>query len=116
MKLIVAIIRPEKLQAVQASLPEPEACLLSVSQVVGDGREAGFTEIYRGREVRVPRPKLRLEIAVTDALVQGAVESITRAVSTGYSGGGHLGNGNVYVMQLDGCVRIPGGDPGAERF
>ena len=107
MKLIIAIIRPEQMEAVQGALREPEACLLCVSEVMGDGREPGFTEIYRGREVRVPRPKLRLEIAVSDALVQGVVESITRAASAGMPG--HLGSGKVFVVQVDGCVRIPGG-------
>src|SRR5262249_32969025 len=109
MKLIVAIIRPEKLEAVQASLQEPEECLVSVSQVVGNGRDPGFTELYRGREVRVPRPKLRLEIAVHDAQVQGAVEAIARAGFTDDSG--HLGRGNIFVMHLDEDVRIPGGEP-----
>jgi nitrogen regulatory protein P-II 1 len=105
MKLIVAIIRPEQLEAVQAALHEPEACLLSVSQVVGSSRESGFTEIYRGREVHVPRPKLRVEIAVNETLALATVESITRALATGTPG--HLGYGNVFVLQLDGCVRIP---------
>jgi nitrogen regulatory protein P-II 1 len=106
MKLVVAVIRPEKLEAVQAALQEAEACLLCVSQVVGDRRDDGFTEIYRGREVRVPRPKLRLEIAVNDALVQGTVEVIARAASIG--GPGRQGNGNVFVMQLEACLCIPG--------
>ncbi|HKB40137.1 MAG TPA: P-II family nitrogen regulator [Gemmataceae bacterium] len=114
MKLIIAIIRPEQLETVRAALHEPEACLLCASEVMGDGREPGFIEIYRGREVRVPRPKLRLEIAVSDALVQGTVEAISRAASTGVPG--HRGHGNVFVMQLDGCIRIPGGPVGAEAF
>jgi len=105
MKLIIAIIRPEQLAAVEATLHEPDACILSVSQVVGGGRESGFTELYRGREVRVPRPKLRVEIAVSDALAAATVESITRALARGLPG--HVGNGDVFVMQLDGCVRVP---------
>ena len=114
MKLIIAIIRPEQMATVRVALHEPAACLLSVSEVMGDGREPGFTEIYRGRQVRVQRPKFRLEIAVTDALVQETVESITRALSTAVPG--HLGHGNVFVLQLDGCVRIPGIQPEAEAF
>src|SRR5215813_11965853 len=98
MKLIVAIIRPEQIEAVRAAIREPEACLLSVSEVMGDGREPGFTEIYRGREVRVQRPKFRLEIAVADVLVPGIVESITRAAA-GIPG--NLSNSKVFVMQLD---------------
>jgi nitrogen regulatory protein P-II 1 len=107
-KLIVAIIRPERLEAVQAALREAETCLLCVSQVVGNGRDDVFTEIYRGREIRRPRPKLRLEIAVPDALVQGAVEGIARAASI--CGPGRQGNGNVFVMQLEECVRVPGSE------
>src|SRR5262249_34420268 len=99
MKLIVAIIQPEQMETVRASLGGREACLLSVSRGRGAGREPGFPEIYRGREVRVQRPKLRLEIAVSDALVPGTVESITRAAAAGVPG--HLGNGKVFVMQLD---------------
>ena len=106
MKLIVAIIRPERLEAVQAALREAETCLLCVSQVVGDRRDDGFTEIYRGREVRAARPKLRLEIAVPDALVRGTVGAMARAAAIG--GPGRQANGNVFVMQLEACLRIPG--------
>jgi nitrogen regulatory protein P-II 2 len=86
MKLIIAIIRPEKLAAVQAALTELKACLISVSQVLGGGREPGRTGMYRGVEFRVQPPKLRLEIAADDWLVEGAVEAIMRAESTGHSG------------------------------
>ena len=99
MKLIIAIIRPENLAAVQAALTEREACLISVSEVLGDGREPGRTGIYRGTEFRVRRPKLRLEIAVDDWVVEGAVEAIIRAGSTGDSG--QIGDCKVLVMQLD---------------
>jgi len=76
--------------------------------VVGDGREDGFTEIYRGSEVRMPRPKVRLEIAVDDALVQGAIAMIACAGSIG--GPGRQGNENIFVMQLEECVGIPCGE------
>src|SRR5262245_60728424 len=109
MKLIVAIIRPECLEVVQAALQEAGAALLSVSQVVGDGREPGFTEIYRGREVRVRRPKLRLEVAADETLVPRAVDAIARAAATGDPGG----VGNVFVMHLDECVGIPAGTSGS---
>src|SRR5262249_13668076 len=96
-----AIVGPEKLEAVRAALLEAEASLLCVSQVVGDGRD-GFTEIYRGREVRVAPPKLRLEIAVDDALVQRAVEAIACAGSI--DGPARKGTKHVFVMQLEECV------------
>jgi nitrogen regulatory protein P-II 1 len=102
MKLIIAIIRPEKLAAVQAALIEGEACLLSVSEVLSGGPEPGRTGIYRGGEYRVRRPKLRLEIVVDDWVVEGVVEAIIRAGSTGDSG--QIGDCKVLVMQLDGYV------------
>jgi nitrogen regulatory protein P-II 2 len=99
MKLIVAIIRPEKLAAVQAALTEHEAYLMSFSEVLGDGREPSRTGIYRGVEFHVRWPKLRLEIVVEDWLVEGAVENIIRAGSTGDSR--RIGDCKVLVMQLD---------------
>jgi nitrogen regulatory protein P-II 2 len=105
MKLIIAMIRPEKLAAVQAALTEQEACLMSVSEVLGDGREPGCTGMYRGVEFRVQRPKLRLEIAVDDWVVEGAVETIMRAGST--SSSGQIGDCKVFVMQLDWYVASP---------
>lgn len=104
MKLIVAIVRSEKLEAVQVALQETYATLLCVSQVVGRGQDDRFTEIYRGREVRVPRPKLKLEIAVSDEQVQRVVAVIAQA--GGVDGPGRQGNSNVFVMQLEECVRI----------
>jgi nitrogen regulatory protein P-II 2 len=102
MKLIIAIIRPDKLAAVQAALTEHEAYLMSVSEVLGDEREPSRTGIYRGVEFRVRWPKLGLEIVVEDWLVEGAVETIIRAESTSHSG--QIGDCKVLVMQLDGYV------------
>jgi nitrogen regulatory protein PII len=102
MKLIIAMIRPEHLAAVQAALTEQEACLMSVSEVLGEGREPGCTGMYRGVEFRVQRPNLRLEIVVDDWIVEGAVETIIRAGSTGHTG--LIGDCKVLVMQLDGYV------------
>ena len=102
MKLIIAIIRPEHLAAVQAALLEQEACLMSFSEVQGDGHEPGRTGIYRGTEVNVRWPNLRLAIAVDDWCVEGAVESILRAASTGDAK--PLGDGKVLVVQLDGYL------------
>ena len=99
MKLIIAMIRPENLAAVQAALTKQEMCLMSVSEVLGEGREPGCTGMYRGVEFRVQRPKLRLEIAVNDWVVEGAVETIMRAGSTGHSG--LIDDCKVLVIQLD---------------
>jgi nitrogen regulatory protein P-II 1 len=102
MKLIIAIIRPEKLATAQAALTEHEAYLMSVSEVLGDGREPRRPGIYRGVEFRVRWPKLRLEIVVEDWLVEGAVETIIRAGSAGDSR--QIGDCKVLVMQFDGYV------------
>jgi nitrogen regulatory protein P-II 2 len=99
MKLIIAIIRPEKLEAVEAALHERKACLMSVSQVLSDGREPGWTAIYRGAEFHVQPPKLRLEITVDDWLVEAVIEAIIHAGSTGHSG--QIGDYRVCVMPLD---------------
>jgi nitrogen regulatory protein P-II 1 len=104
MKLIVAVIRPEKLDAVAVALEDQDVCVLSVSQVLGDGREPGYTEVYRGREVRVRRPKLRLEIVAEDILVNGAVEALTRAAAPG--GPWRSGDGQVLVLPVDASVPI----------
>jgi nitrogen regulatory protein P-II 2 len=107
MKLIIAIVRPEKLSAVQTAVETQGACLMSVSQVVGDGRDGGYREIYRGREVHVQRPKLRIEIAIDELFAEPAVAAVVRAASTGDSGQG--GDGKVFVLQLDECARIRNG-------
>jgi nitrogen regulatory protein P-II 2 len=107
MKLIIAIVRPERLSAVEATLERQEACLLSVSQVLGDGRDPGYTEIYRGREVHRERPKVRLEIAVDDLFAEAAVAAIVRAASTGEPG--RAGDGKVLVLQMDECAHIRNG-------
>lgn len=104
MKLIIAVIRPEKLTAVQQAIDQESACLLSVSQVLGNARESGYTEIYRGRQVQVQRPKLRVEIAVDDVFVDSVVDAIVRAAST--AGPGQLGDGKVFVVQMDECIPI----------
>ena len=100
MKLIIAMIQPEKLAAVQAALTELKACLMSVSEVLSDGREPGCTGMYRGVGFRVRWPKLRLEIAADDWVVESAVEAILRSESTGDSG--QIGDCKVLVIELGG--------------
>jgi nitrogen regulatory protein P-II 1 len=102
MKLIMAIIRPEHLAAVQAALTEQEACLMSFREAQGDGKEPGRMGIYRGVEGNVRWPNLRLAIAVDDWFVEGAVETILRAASTGASR--QIGDGQVLVVPLDGYL------------
>src|ERR687893_244454 len=107
MKLIVAIIRPEKLEAVQAALNEGDVYLMTVSDVRGCGRQRGFTEVYRGTEFQV-RLLPKLEIAVNDAFVEAAIEAIVHAGRTGDTG--QVGDGKIFVLDLDDCVRIRTGE------
>jgi len=111
MKLIVAIIRPEKLEAVQAALNEHDVYLMTVTDVRGCGRQRGFTELYRGSEFDVRLlPKLKLEIAVNEAFVEAAVEAIVHAARTPETG--QIGDGKIFVMPLDDCIRIRTGERG----
>jgi nitrogen regulatory protein P-II 2 len=115
MKLIVAVIRPEKLEAVQRALNEYAVYLMTVSDVRGCGRQRGFTEVYRGSEFQVRLlPKLKLEIAVNDAFVDAAVEAIVHASRTAETG--QIGDGKIFVMPLDDCVRIRTGERGASAI
>ena len=92
MKMIVAIIRPEKLEEVQQALNSCDVYLMTVSDVRGCGRQRGFTEVYRGAEFQVRLlPKLKLEIAVNEAFVEAAIEAIVHAARTGERGGQAIG-------------------------
>lgn len=115
MKLIVAIIRPERLEAVQAALNERDVYLMTVSDVRGCGRQRGFTEVYRGTEIQVRLlPKLKIEIAVNDAFVEAAVEAIVHAARSGETG--QIGDGKIFVQPLDDCVRIRTGERGGQAI
>src|SRR6201984_2737705 len=109
MKLIVAIIRPEKLEAVQAALNTCDVYLMTVSDVRGCGRQRGFTEVYRGTEFQVRLlPKLKLEIAVNEAFVEAAIEAIVHAARSGDTG--QIGDGKIFVIPIDDAVRIRTGE------
>ncbi len=110
MKLIVAVVLPETLEAVQRALAPLGAHVISVSQVVGGGRDPGYTEIYRGREVHVRRSQLRLEVAADEESAESVVQAILRAGAT--AEGSRLNDGEVFVMQLSGSVRTRAADEG----
>src|SRR2546429_9510022 len=115
MKLIVAIIRPERLEAVQAALNERDVYLMTVSDVRGCGRQRGFTEVYRGAEFQVRLlPKLKLEIAVNEAFVEAAVEAIVHSARTGDTG--QIGDGKIFGLSLEDCVRIRTGERGGQAI
>ena len=115
MKMIVAIIRPDRLEAVQAALNESDVYLMTVSDVRGCGRQRGFTEVYRGSEFRVRLlPKLKLEIAVNDAFVEATVEAIVHAARTPETG--QIGDGKIFILPLEDCIRIRTGERGPEAI
>jgi len=111
MKMIVAIIRPEKLEEVQKALNEVDVYLMTVSEVRGCGRQRGMTEVYRAQETVVRLlPKIKLEIAVNDAFVEPAVEAIVRAARSGDTG--RVGDGKIFVLPMDDCIQIRTGETG----
>ncbi len=108
MKLVIAIIKPFKLEEVKEALTAAGITGMTVTDVKGFGRQKGHTEIYRGSEYTVDfLPKLRLEIAVSDELVTPAIDAITRAARTG-----KIGDGKIFVLPLEGLVRIRTGEQG----
>jgi nitrogen regulatory protein P-II 1 len=115
MKMIVAVIRPEKLEAVQKALNECDVYLMTVSDVRGCGRQRGYTETYRGTEMQVRLlPKLKLEIAVNENFVEVAVEAIVHASRSPEMG--QVGDGKIFVLSLDDCIRIRTGERGIQAI
>ena len=115
MKMIVAIIRPERLEAVQAALNERDVYLMTVSDVRGCGRQVGYTEVYREKQFQVRLlPKLKLEIAVNEAFVEATVEAIVHAARSGETG--TIGDGKIFVLPLDDAVRIRTGERGSDAI
>ena len=108
MKLIKAIIKPFKLEEVKDALSEIGVEGMTVSEVKGFGRQKGHTEIYRGSEYTVDfLPKVKLEIAVADDLVTKVVDAIVSAAQTG-----KIGDGKVFIIQVEEAVRIRTGEKG----
>jgi nitrogen regulatory protein P-II 1 len=102
MKLIIAIIKPFKLEEVKEALSEIGIEGMTVTEVKGFGRQKGHTEIYRGSEYTVDfLPKVKLEIAVTDEIVGKTVDTIVKAAKTG-----KIGDGKVFVVDIHEAVRI----------
>lgn len=115
MKLIIAIIRPEKLEEVQQALAERDVYLMTVSDVRGCGMQRGYTEVYRGTEVNVRLlPKVKLEIAVNDAFVEATIEAIVHAGRVGETG--TIGDGKIFVLPLEDCIRIRTGERGPDAI
>ncbi len=112
MKMIIAIIKPFKLDDVREALTEAGVSGVTATEVKGFGRQKGHTELYRGAEYVVDMlPKLKLEIAVTDEQVDAVVEAIVKAAGTG-----RIGDGKIFVYQLDQVVRIRTGELDADAL
>ena len=112
MKLIMAIIKPFRLEEVRQALLPLGVEGMTISEVKGFGRQKGQTEIYRGAEYEVSFvPKVKLEIAVKEDVVEQAVEAIIQTSKTG-----KIGDGKIFVYSLDSVVRIRTGDTGAEAL
>ena len=109
MKIITAIIKPFKLDDVRQALGEIGVQGLTVSEVKGFGRQKGHTELYRGAEYVVDfLPKVKLEIAIDDDLLDQAIEAITNSANTG-----KIGDGKIFVTPLEQVVRIRTGESGS---
>ncbi len=108
MKLITAIIKPFKLDEVREALADTGVTGLTVTEVKGFGRQKGHTELYRGAEYVVDfLPKVKVDAAVPDALVERAIEAITKAARTG-----KIGDGKIFVCPVEQVVRIRTGETG----
>ena len=112
MKIVMAIIKPFKLDEVREALTDVGIQGLTVTEVKGYGRQKGHTEIYRGTEYAVAfLPKLKLEIAVSADLVDRAIEAISGAAKTG-----QIGDGKIFVCDLEQVMRIRTGETGADAL
>ena len=112
MKMIAAVIKPFKLDDVREALSEVGAQGITVTEVKGFGRQKGHTELYRGAEYVVDfLPKIKIEVGVTDDLTERVIEAITRAANTG-----KVGDGKIFVYELESAVRIRTGESGPEAL
>jgi nitrogen regulatory protein P-II 2 len=108
MKYVVAIIQPHKLDEVISELEAIHVNLITVTNVLGRGRQKGVTEIYRGaKEVGTLLKKVKLEIAVNEDFVEPTIAAITKGAHTG-----QMGDGKIFILDLSECVRIGTGERG----
>jgi nitrogen regulatory protein P-II 1 len=115
MKLIIAIIQPNKLEEVKAALSDVEVVRLTIMDVQGFGRQKGQTEVYRGHEISVNLlRKVQLQIAVNDHFVEPTISAIIKGGRTGEHG--EIGDGKIFVLPLEDCVRIRTGERGPEAI
>jgi nitrogen regulatory protein P-II 2 len=112
MKMITAVIKPFKLDDVRESLADIGVQGITVTEVKGFGRQKGHTELYRGAEYVVDfLPKVKLEVAISDDLVDTTVEAITKSAATG-----KIGDGKIFISSLEEVIRIRTGETGADAI
>ncbi len=112
MKLIIAIIQPHRLDEVKKELYKEDVNLITVSEVLGHGRQKGVDEFYRGsKETGNLLRKVKLEIAVNENFVDKTIKAIIRGARTG-----KIGDGKIFVVELPRCIRIRTGDEGPEAI
>lgn len=112
MKLIKAIVKPFKLEEIKEALSEQGIEGMTVTEVKGYGRQKGHTEIYRGSEYTVDfLPKVKIEIGVADDLTDKVVDAIVGAAQTG-----KIGDGKIFILPMEECVRIRTGEKGDEAL
>ena len=112
MKLVTAVIKPFKLDEVREALGEIGVSGVTVTEVKGFGRQKGHTELYRGAEYVVDfLPKVKVEVALNDDMVESAVEAITKAAATG-----KIGDGKIFISKLDDAIRIRTGETGSDAI
>jgi len=112
MKLVIAIIQPHRLEQVKEELYKEEVNLITVSEVLGHGRQKGITEVYRGvKETGNLLRKIRVEIAVNENYGERTISAITKGAKTGQTG-----DGKIFVVDLPECVRIRTGERGGEAI
>ncbi len=112
MKLIIAYIKPEKVNAVKRELYNRDIFKISITNALGCGRQKGYVEAYRGAMAEVNLlKKVRLAIAVNDEYVQPTIDGIIAGARTG-----HIGDGKIFVLPMDDCIRIRTGETGPEAI
>ncbi len=112
MKLIVAYIQPHKLNDVKEQLYKAEVFKMSVTNSLGCGQQKGYTESYRGVDIEVNLlKKTRIEIAVNDDFVQVTIDALVRGARSG-----EIGDGKIFVLPLENCIRIRSGEAGPEAI